>query len=84
MKARKCVYREHQAKCFHMQTKPWFHLSMILSISNLAQVKDVTILMHSSRLYHSSMFSVSLCLFCTLQDMWCIRQLNDYFNPLHQ
>lgn len=51
-----------------MQTKPWFHLSLILSISSLAQVKDVPILMHSSRLYHSSMFSLSISLFCTLQD----------------
>lgn len=39
MKARKCVYRQHQVKHFHMQTKPWFHLSVIWALQIWLKLK---------------------------------------------
>lgn len=76
-----CVDLTAPGQAFPYANEALFSSFCDMSISNLAQVKDVPILMHSNRLYCSSMFSLSASLFCTLQDMWCVLQLNDYFNP---
>lgn len=54
-----------------------------MSIWNLARVKGVHILMHSNRLYCSSVCSLSVSLFCTSHGMWCILQAQNYFSLLH-
>lgn len=83
------VYRQqHQAKCFHMQTKPWFHLSVIWAFQIWLKLKmfpswcTPTDCTTTARLYLYFVLYRTCCVFCSLMTI-LILFISEECHPGH-